>query len=566
MITHVNYISRVLQIGGLKLGGSERIRIQSMTNTPTMDTEASFRQIMDLHEAGCELVRLTARNISEAENIGVIRTMLENRGIFVPLAADIHFNPLLAERAAEIVHKIRINPGNYFDQQHFLAKAKKQKASHAQPELIREGINRLTDICRKNNTVIRVGVNHGSLSDRILQQYGNTAEGMIASAMEFLNICRNADFHDLVVSMKSSHVQTMVKASIGMVNEMMQAGMDYPVHLGVTEAGEGEDGRVRSAAGIGPLLALGIGDTIRVSLTEDPVAEIPVAKCLADMYQEERGSHSDAQSKAPHRIFDHKKTKVFGIIGGSNPIAVVGNAKHQNDTELQPDLILDEHKMLTDREGREYPALIVNGPEDLESYIKGKTDHNAEIIFLFTVINGNIAPVSKMFDMLVQHKCSNPVVIKLSYAEEDTDTLLLRSSSDLSTLILRKYGNAYCLENDESATSKQVDIVYAVLQATGVRITGTEYISCPGCGRTEFDIQQSLRKIKEHTQGMKNIKIAVMGCIVNGPGEMADADFGYVGSGKGKVSLYHSGEVVKKNIPEEDALTELLELINARHR
>jgi len=457
MHQHDQYISRVLKIGNLLLGGTEAVRIQSMTNTSTMDVEATSRQAIRLFEAGCEIVRITSRNIKEAGKLADIRTWLENRGYDIPLVADIHFNPLVAEKAATIVHKIRINPGNYLDHQFFLSKEKGHEVREPAPGEIREGIIRLTDICREHGTLIRVGVNHGSLSERILMKYGNTAEGMVASAMEFLEICHENDFHNLVVSMKSSHVPTMVRATQNVVREMISREMDYPVHLGVTEAGEGEDGRVRSAAGIGPLLAMGIGDTIRVSLTEDPVAEIPVAQKLRDHYSEIR------QLKKP------------------------------------------------------------------------------------------------AMPWVSEGKVEVPETIHLAFPDQDYEKLAIIASAEVSSLILKAQGNNYSISGESG--KPYPELLLNVLQATGVLISGTEYISCPTCGRTTFDIQKVLKEIKQNTKGLKNVKIAVMGCIVNGPGEMADADYGYVGAAPGKVTLYHKGNAVRKNIPEEDALNELLGLI-----
>jgi len=452
------YYSRVLKIGNLSLGGNEPVRLQSMTNTSTMDTDATTMQVIDLYEAGCEIVRITARNMQEADRLGVIRAKLESIGYDIPLVADIHFNPMVAEAAAAIVHKVRINPGNYLDRQYFLSKEAKHHPSKTSTRDIRDGIGRLIEICRKNGTLVRVGVNHGSLSERILMKYGNTAAGMVASAMEFLEICRENNFHDLVVSMKSSHVPTMVKATQDIVREMMLKGMDYPVHLGVTEAGEGVDGRIRSAAGIGPMMAMGIGDTVRVSLTEDPVAEIPVAQKLRDHYAEIR------------RL---EKLPMPWTLGG---------------------------------------------------------------------------------------KVKTPKIIQLTYPDHNYEEMAILAAAEMSSLILKEKGNNYQISGESG--KQYPNLVLDILQATGVRISGTEYISCPTCGRTSFDIQAVTKEIKEHTRGLKNVKIAVMGCIVNGPGEMADADYGYVGAGNGKVTLYHAGKAVMKNIPEANALKELLKLIS----
>ncbi len=496
MVMKEVYKSRVVHIGRLSIGGTEDVRIQSMTNTPTMETKSTFRQIIELQEAGCELIRLTARNIREAENLGVIRNMLENEGVFIPLAADIHFNPNVAERAATIVHKIRINPGNYLDQQYFLSLGKKQKLPDTDPEVVRDGIIRLTNICRKHNTVIRVGVNHGSLSERILRKYGNTAEGMVASAMEFLEICQETGFNDLVVSMKSSHVPTMVKASLGTVEAMMQKGMDYPVHLGVTEAGEGEDGRIRSAAGIGPLLEQGIGDTIRVSLTEDPVAEIPEAKKLVEIYSNSRRSINDMHDPDPSVPYHNINTNETGIIGRDNPPLVIGNPDETNDPARKPDLIPLAEDTLRDQAGREYRMQRFSDPERLTTFLDTVPEDDFDHVFLFTGISGNLKPVRKMFDVLGKKKCTVPVLVKLEYSENDSESLLLSSASDFSSLMLNSYGNGYWLENKLDNNSTQPELVFGILQATGIRISGTEYISCPTCGRTSFDVQGTMKKIR----------------------------------------------------------------------
>ncbi len=413
MIGNKRYISRVIKIGHLNMGGTENVRVQSMTNTSTMDTEGSYRQIMELYEAGCELVRLSARNIREADNLGVIRNMLESNGIYIPLAADIHFNPKVAEHAAAIVQKIRINPGNYIDQSHFLSKEKDQKIVIIDHDLIREAVHHLTDICAKNNTVIRVGVNHGSLSDRILREHGNTAEGMIISAMEFLNICRDSGFNELVVSMKSSHVPTMVKATSGIVESMIEEGMDYPIHLGVTEAGEGDDGRIRSAAGIGPLLYQGIGDTIRVSLTEDPVAEIPVAKKLVEIHHKWRKSTAQVQTLSTSPEYRFKKTSNVGIIGKNNPPRVIGSSSQQGDPLRKADLIFVDGIDLKDHAGKEYRPIRFADPEELNKFLNANKDDKPEKVFMVIASDGYLKPVFKMFDVIRKNKCINPVIIKV---------------------------------------------------------------------------------------------------------------------------------------------------------
>jgi (E)-4-hydroxy-3-methylbut-2-enyl-diphosphate synthase len=513
-----------------------------MTNVPAMDTELSLKQVAGLHEAGCEIVRFAVRNIAEADKLGEIRTELERRGLDIPLVADIHFSPKVARRAAATAHKIRINPGNYLDRQYFLSKEKNTPFSAPSPGEIEENVLDLIDICRKNNTLIRVGVNHGSLSERIMHQYGNTAAGMVASAMEFLEICHAHDFYGLVVSMKSSHVKTMIQANLALVKEMMSRDMDYPIHLGVTEAGEGVDGRIRSAAGIGPLLSMGIGDTIRVSLTEDPREEIPVAKALTEMYSHCRNGGMAEQELPEARDNVRTDSNAFGLIGGTNPPRVVGSRSGQY--KIEPDLYEKLPGMLEDGKGREYPLEVVSGNIQKGSPV--------------LISAGNVNEAIETAKRSCEGLANTPLVIGLRYDEGNELKLTLHAASDISSLIWRGYGDAFILRNNGTF---HVDLLFAILQGCGARISGTEYISCPGCGRTTFDIQRVLKQIKQHTAGLKNVKIAVMGCIVNGPGEMADADYGYVGSGRGKVTLYHAGKAVRKNIPESGALEALLGLI-----
>lgn len=560
LVSMDRYRSHVVQIGQLRMGGSEPVRVQSMTNTPTMDTEATYRQVMELHEAGCELVRMSIMNIREAENLGRIRNLLESAGVYMPLAADIHFNPRLAETAAAIVHKIRINPGNYLDTQYFLSRETKKNRPEVLTAEREEHITRLIEICMRHHTVIRVGVNHGSLSERILNRYGNTAEGMVASALEFLEICKDKNFTDLIVSMKSSHVKTMIKANLGIVEAMKQRDMHYPVHLGVTEAGEGRDGRIRSAAGIGPLLSVGLGDTIRVSLTEDPVAEIPVAKKLVEAFGNRKHGGAATELFSGLSGTRIKKSYPVGIIGGDQPPCVVGEAGKNEEYGQRPDLFPLKHDLLEDTEGKKYHLINDPGTDlNTEGIIAGK-HHKEKQVVLCTATEGDLKPLLKK---LKANQAGIPVIIKLVYHERDPESLLLRAASDLSSLMVSGYGDGYWIKNNLHDDAGMADIVFGALQVTGLRISGTEYISCPGCGRTAFDLQGTLQKVKERTRGLKNVRIAVMGCIVNGPGEMAGADFGYVGEGNGRVSLYHLGRRVKRHIAEEDALAELMKLINS---
>ncbi len=541
------------------------MRIQSMINIGTMDTAAVITQAGALFRKGCEMVRVSVRNMKEADQLAVIRSGMEEAGIRMPLVADIHFNPKLAERAAALVHKVRINPGNYFDQQYFLAREQKQRPEQMGLREREEGIARLIGICREHGTVIRVGVNHGSLSERIMERYGNTVEGMVASAMEFLEVCSDLGFHDLVVSMKSSHVPTMVSATRAIAASMMLKGMDYPIHLGVTEAGAGDDGRIRSAAGIGPLLAEGLGDTIRVSLTEDPVKEIPVAKKLVSMFAEERMMGKPLLSHPAKGKYNSRLTEAQGIVGGDNPPAVVGEDNTSRSGQL-PDLRPAAENILEDVEGRRYPVYEPPDGDALTGWLAGRDALSSLPLLLLSAKSGNLPGILNMFAELEKHGSRMPVLVRFDYDEKDEDALLLRCATDLSVMILRGYGNAFWLVNGEGALRPLHEYVFALLQATGARITGTEYISCPSCGRTSYNIERALELIRQHTAGLVNVRIAVMGCIVNGPGEMAEADYGYVGAGKGKISLYYRGKVFKKNIPEDDALGELLRLIkNTQH-
>jgi (E)-4-hydroxy-3-methylbut-2-enyl-diphosphate synthase len=558
MYESVAYRSSVVDIGSISLGGDEPLRIQSMTNTSSTDTEASYRQVMAMHEAGCELARLTARNVREVENLGKIRTRLENAGIHIPLIADIHFNPQLAEIAAGIVHKIRINPGNYLDSQYFLLRSSGKQGRESQQQEREEAVVRLIEICRRHHTAIRVGVNHGSLSERIMNKYGNTAEGMVASAMEFLEICQNNDFDQLLVSMKSSHVKTMIRANLGIVEAMTKKDMHYPVHLGVTEAGEGQDGRIRSAAGIGPLLAMGIGDTIRVSLTEDPVAEIPVARKLAEMYP--KRDHPVARNDLDKllSVESTQERTACGPMGGLQPPAVIGNPGAGLPAQIQPDLFVHGRLKVQDAAGRTYNLKNAGEITVKDKLLSGSEKKVHECAFIISRDAGKLQQYLESIQRFRAINTQDPLVIRLDYQENDQEIFLLSASSAFSLMMMAGYAEAYWLTNKGIT---HADLVFGILQATGVRISGTEYISCPGCGRTSFDIQSALRKIKKHTAGMKNTRIAVMGCIVNGPGEMAGADYGYVGEGDGRISLYHKGKRIKRNIPEEDALEELLSLI-----
>ncbi len=543
-------MSGVVTIGDLPVGGSYPVRIQSMTNTNTMDTEATVNQAIQLIEAGCEMVRITAPGKKEARNLEKIKNVLFKRGYDVPIIADIHFNPKAAEVAAKIVEKVRINPGNYVDPRKF------QKIRYTEQEY-QEEINRISErlyplirICKDNGTAIRVGTNHGSLSDRIMNRYGDTPLGMVESALEYARIFRQFDFFGLVLSMKSSNVKIMVYATRLLVKKMLEEGMNYPLHLGVTEAGDGMDGKVKSAAGTGTLLADGIGDTIRVSLTGDPVDEIPVAKMLARQFDYLRKDINASGSKTEYDpIVEYSKriTNPFHNIGGHHVPVVVMN-KYPSGKNQDPDLVSPDGKVLVNKNG-----LLL------------KLSEMSNILLVLESDENNAIPrLEQAFRKLDSVRAKLPVFIKINFKGLTREEILIRGTSIFSYFLINGYGDGIWIDTEEEKDMAFVrDLSFAVLQALGLRITRTEYIACPSCGRTLFNIQEALSGIKEKTQHLKGLKIAVMGCIVNGPGEMADADYGYVGAGKGKITLYKGKEVMKKNINEKQAVDELVDLIKA---
>ncbi|HIS33384.1 MAG TPA: (E)-4-hydroxy-3-methylbut-2-enyl-diphosphate synthase [Candidatus Avirikenella pullistercoris] len=576
--------TRPVKVGNVVIGGGGEIVVQSMCTTDTMDTEGSVCQAIRIADAGGEMVRYTAQGRREAENLKNIRQALRDAGYDVPLVADIHFNPVAAEIAACNVEKVRINPGNFIDKRaNFSVVEYTEEEYAAELERLKQKLCRLLDICVEHGTALRIGVNHGSLSDRIMSRYGDTPEGMVASAMEFLNICREYGFGDVVISMKSSNTKVMVRAYRLMAAALREQGMDYPLHLGVTEAGEGEDGRIKSAVGIGALLNDGLGDTIRVSLTEAPENEIPVARKLADYYRG-RETHSpfgEVSWKYYEAYEDSKRdTMDAGGIGGKNLPVVIAEAKTAFSSfgggEFEPDFIYVE--------GNGKVGKRVFGPSDIttaEELAPGKrfisltlselndrtTDYLErypnKVVILKTFNKNGPAEQRAFFLKLKEKGIRNAVVIHREYDETDMDSLTIKAAADCGMLFIDGMGDGIWLQN-KNETISPVEIVrlsFGILQAARARITKTEYISCPGCGRTLYSLQETLKKIKEKTAGLKGLKIAVMGCIVNGPGEMADADYGYVGSGKNVVTLYKGKEVIKRNIPQENAIDELVALI-----
>lgn len=592
------------------MGGSNPIRIQSMTNTPTQDTEASVAQAKRIADAGGEYVRLTAQGIKEAENLMNINAALRQDGYMVPLVADIHFNPKVADVAAQYVEKVRINPGNYVDAARTFKHLEYTDEEYAQElRKIRDRFVPFLNICKENHTAIRIGVNHGSLSDRIMSRYGDTPEGMVESCMEFLRICVEENFRDVVISIKASNTVVMVKTVRLLAAVMEQEDMQFPLHLGVTEAGDGEDGRIKSALGIGALLADGLGDTIRVSLSEAPEAEIPVARKLVD-YIVQRHDHPyipgpdvpEFNYLSPVR----RKTAAVRNIGGENlPVVIAArlDGNMEFDPQFMPDYVYTGRSVPEQGpEGMQYiiDADTWTGQPNAWPAFKGDQMHflsgcDASLKFLFITYMGlndeaiaclkyhpEVVLISQsnhpnrlgeqraLVHQMIQEGLKNPVVFFQHYAEDEAENLQIKSAADMGALIFDGLCDGILLfnqgkrEGDKAISDKVVDATaFGILQAGRVRTSKTEYISCPGCGRTLYDLESTIARIKAATSHLKGLKIGIMGCIVNGPGEMADADYGYVGAGRGKISLYKKKECVEKNIPEEEAVEKLIELIKA---
>lgn len=554
LLSPFNYNRRItseVTVGNITIGGTAPIRVQSMANTDTNHVEASVAQAIRIKEAGGELVRFTTQGIREAQSMKLIHEQLRARGVNVPLVADIHFNPKVAEEAAQYIEKVRINPGNFvagkttdYTDEEFEAERNK----------IHEKLRTLISICKQHHTAIRIGVNHGSLSPRIMNRYGDTPEGLAASCMEFLELCQLENFHQIVISVKASNTLVMVQAVRLLVQKMDTAGFHYPLHLGVTEAGEGEDGRIKSAVGIGALLADGIGDTIRVSLSEDPECEIPVAKLLVD-YIGTRKQHQPiigvvAPVFNPY-VYTRRLTKAIGIVGGNHHPVVVASKK--GNYEPMPDYILEETNL---------PMRSLSYPE-LNEQVLNELKATPQIVLLHSSHKNPVGEMRAFFHRLLVENITVPVIMARHYNETNVESLQIKVGADLGGLLLDGFGDGIMLTNEQNNITNEAinSIAFGVLQAARRRVSRTEYISCPSCGRTLFDLQTTVAKVKAATSHLKNLKIAIMGCIVNGPGEMADADYGYVGAGKGRVSLYRKNECIEKNIAEEEAVEKLLALI-----
>ena len=609
-----------VKVGPIAIGGKNPIHIQSMTTANTMNTSATVDESIRMIDAGCKLVRITAPSKNDAENLANIKNELRLKGYKTPLVADIHYTPNAAEIAAKIVEKVRINPGNYADKKKFEEIDYTDESYNNELLRIEEKFTPLVQICKQNNTSMRIGTNHGSLSDRILSRYGDTPKGMVESALEFIRICRKHDYHNIVISMKASNTRVMVYAYRLLVNEMIKEGMKYPLHLGVTEAGEGEDGRIKSAVGIGTLLSEGIGDTIRVSLTEAPEYEMPVAQKILDHFKNIHNHKKIAETKQ-HQIdyFQYKRRKTFQIenIGNKNVPIVISDLSNRKKitqasffslgyrysvpldkwhiSEMASDFIyIGENEINFEIPGtlriisnysswiehkkgfpifnlKEYEKikdfsetlnfLKIYDHEITPSLIDILKNNKSLVIFLESENINCIAAMRKFFFELIEKKIKNPIIISRKYEFNDDEQLQISASIDIGSLLIDGLGDGICISSNNCSNKMLNSISFGILQASRTRISKTEYISCPSCGRTLFDLQETTAKIRKVTDHLKGVKIGIMGCIVNGPGEMADADYGYVGTGPGKITLYKEKTVVKKNVPESEAVDALIDLI-----
>ena len=645
-------ITREVSIGGLLLGNGHPVRVQTMTTTDTLNTLATVEQTIRCIEAGAELVRITAPSKKEAENLLHIKNELHKRGYTIPLVADIHFTPNAAEIAARIVEKVRVNPGNYVDKKKFEQIDYTDAEYLEEIERIRERFTPLVKICKEYGTAMRIGTNHGSLSDRIMSRYGDTAMGMVESAMEFLRIARDENYHQIILSMKSSNPQVMVQAYRLLIQQMQASfGECYPLHLGVTEAGDGEDGRIKSAAGIGTLLEDGIGDTIRVSLTEDPEFEIPVCKDLVKRYTHTTtpAAYIPPVERIPYDPFSYSRRKTFAVgnIGYQQvPVVIADLSKletiqpsdlHQvgytydaatdkwNISDTAADYIFTAHNLLSFElpgtlrvlvypaaweQVQQHPSYVplfsVSGyllATHKSSYMNvvmvdcfsDATDINdftgldeiandpAVVLALSSRSQQAMPAVRRMFMELMNRKIMNPVILVTDSNYESSDEHLIHYATECGALLLDGMGDGICLGMTADSYRKMQETqvttsgrnyltntgaeqfmnatAFGILQASRTRISKTEYISCPSCGRTLFDLQETTARIRKVTHHLKGVKIAIMGCIVNGPGEMADADFGYVGSGPGKITLYKGKDIMKRNIDSDIAVEELINLL-----
>lgn len=606
MFNYKRRAATVAHVGRLNIGGDNPVRVQSMTTTSTLDTEGSVAQCKRIIDAGGELVRLTTQGRREAENLANISRQLRAEGYTQPLCADIHFNANVADVAACHTEKVRINPGNYVDPARKFVKHDYTDEEYASElKKIEERLVPFLDICKENHTAIRIGVNHGSLSDRIRNRYGDTPEGIVESCMEFLRICKKHDFGDVVISIKSSNTVVMVRSVRLLVDTMDKEDMHYPLHLGVTEAGEGEDGRIKSAVGIGALLADGIGDTIRVSLTEEPEAEIPVARHLVD-YIDRKAGHQLIPAET-YEGFDwlrpeRRTTKPVDNIGGGNvPVVMVSenadNAARDEDASKADYIYVGSNLPKERKEGKRYVVdyqlyvqaddksqlypifpvtampfvsmvqaklkfLVLQFGTPADEYLACLKTHPEIVVVCVSNHQNRLGSQRALVHEMMIAGVENPVVFAQMYRLNDAEEFQLEAAADMGALMIDGLCDGIWLMNDGDIAPSTIEgTAFGILQAGRLRTSKTEYISCPGCGRTLYDLRDTIKRIHEATKDMKGLKIGIMGCIVNGPGEMADADYGYVGAGPGKISLYKGKECVEHNIPEGEAVERLLRLI-----
>ena len=583
-----------VNIGNTPLGSDFPIRVQSMTNTSTNNIEASVEQIMRIAKAGAHYVRLTTQGVREAENLGIIRQQVRQRGCNVPLVADIHFNPRAAMAAAQVTDKVRINPGNFVDPaRQFKSLTYTNEEYQTELQRIHDSLVPFIDLCRKHGTAVRLGVNHGSLSDRIMSRYGNTAVGMVESVMEYLRVFVEQKFMDVVISMKASNVVVMVEAVRRLVAAMDAEDMHFPLHLGVTEAGFGEDGRIKSAVGIGALMSQGLGDTIRVSLSEDPELEVPVANKLVD-YIASRENHphiNGGYSKNHNPLMPERRVgnDIAGMVGGKKPVVISSCHPSEVNGNRRPDFFYSTNGALNDTDNFVVPASAYHGESNttplftldnwdtaVEAPIKWinvpastpvdqllflKDCDNAAIII--SPDNINISGCQQaLIHALIDAGVNCPIILHNCYLDTDSEWLQVKAGADLGAVLLNGLSDGVWLEAPDYANQNEVvGYAFAILQAARLRTTKTEFISCPSCGRTMFDLQTTVHRVQEATEHLTHLKIGVMGCVVNGPGEMADADYGYVGAAVNKISLYKGKECIEKNIPESEAIPRLIALI-----
>ena len=579
-----------VKIGKVFIGSDHSIKTQSMTTASTMDTDKSVDEAIRIIQAGGKLVRFTAPNINEAKNLLNIKNALVAKGYDDPLVADIHFTPNAALEASKIVEKVRINPGNYVDKKKFEVKEYDDKSYQDELIKIEEKFIPLINSCKENKVAMRIGTNHGSLSDRVMNRFGDTPLGMVESAMEFLRICKQNDYNQIVLSMKSSNPIVMIHAYRLLVKSMENENMHYPLHLGVTEAGDGLDGRIKSALGIGTLLTEGIGDTIRVSLTEDPEFEIPAAEKILEkidsISEKIRLKNTDKRAFS----FFKRETESIKNIGEKNPPIVISNSSNDFEGNFPDYLFIDDLDNLDNSkkyiiEGKDWNENLSKNIfpyfNSLKDFRKSEAISNTlnfieielskitntimqtfsnNVVIVLNVDNANRHDLLSAFNFLEEKRIKIPVILKGSYQSSDFEKVAIDASIDIGSILLEGMGNGIWIQTKDF-DSKINELSFLILQNTRTRIFKTDYISCPSCGRTKFDLQETTALVKKHTNHLKGLKISVMGCIVNGPGEMADADYGYVGSGDGVISLYKGKELVKRNISSEQAVDELIQLI-----